>query len=72
MTPKLSFKNFWTYYLLTGPLESSNARVLDFIEVLDSLGAVHQDVGSVGVGAEAPNLPINLKFNYQLHSITVP
>ena len=44
-------------YLLGCPLEASDNWILDFIEVLDSLGAVHQDVGAVGVGAEAPDLP---------------
>ena len=44
-------------YLLGGPLEASDDRVLDFVEVLDTLGAVHEDVGAVGVGAEAPDLP---------------
>ena len=38
-------------------MESSNNRVLDFVEVLDTLGAVHQNVGAGGVGAEAPDLP---------------
>ena len=43
-------------YLLGGPLEASNTRILDFIQVLDSLGAVNHDVGAVGVRAEAPDL----------------
>merc|ERR1719245_1203349 len=29
----------------------------DLVEVLNSLGAVHHDVGSVGLGSEAPDLP---------------
>ena len=49
--------NFHGTHLLGGPLESSDAGVLDLIEVLDSLCAVNQNVGSVGVGAEAPDLP---------------
>ena len=43
-------------YLLGGPLESSDDRILDLVEVLHSLGAVDEDVGSGGVGAEAPDL----------------
>jgi len=46
-----------TTYLLCGPLEASNDRVLDFIQVLNSLGAVNEDVRASGVGAEAPDLP---------------
>ena len=46
-----------TAYLLSGPLEAGNDAVLDLVKVLDSLGAVNHQVGSVGVGAEAPNLP---------------
>jgi len=38
------------------PLEGSDARVLDFIEVLDSLGGIVENVGSGGVGTEAPDL----------------
>jgi hypothetical protein len=43
-------------YLFGCPLESSDNRILNFVEILDSLGAVHQDVGTVGVGTEAPDL----------------
>ena len=43
-------------YLLGGPLESSHNGVLDLVEVLHSLGAVDEDVGAGGVGAEAPDL----------------
>ena len=42
--------------LLGGPLEAGDDGVLDLVEVLHSLGAVDEDVGSVGVGAEAPDL----------------
>lgn len=42
--------------LLGRPLEASHHRVLDLIEVLDSLGAVHEDVGPGALGAEAPDL----------------
>jgi len=41
---------------LGGPLESSNARILDFVKVLDSLGGVNQQVGTSSVGTETPNL----------------
>lgn len=42
--------------LLSRPLEASNHGVLDLVEVLDSLGAVHEDVGAGALGAEAPDL----------------
>ena len=42
--------------ILLIPLEASDNRVLDFIQVLDSLGAVNHDVRTIGVGAEAPDL----------------
>jgi hypothetical protein len=41
---------------LGGPLESGNARILDFAKVLDSLGGVNQQVGTSSVGTETPNL----------------
>jgi hypothetical protein len=41
---------------LGSPLETRDDRVLDFAEVLDSLGLVNEQVGTVGVGTEAPNL----------------
>ena len=44
-------------YLLGGPLEAGDDAVLDLVEVLHSLGAVNHQVGAVGVGTEAPNLP---------------
>ena len=44
-------------YLLGGPLEPGDARILDLVKVLDSLCAVDHDVRSVGLGAEAPDLP---------------
>ena len=43
-------------YLFRSPLESSNDRVLNFIQVLDSLGSVNNNVGAHGVGTETPNL----------------
>ena len=42
--------------LAGGPLEAGHDRVLDFLEVLDSLRLVNQQVGTVGVGTESPNL----------------
>jgi hypothetical protein len=42
--------------LLGGPLETRDDGVLDFAEVLDGLGLVNEQVGTVGVGTEAPNL----------------
>jgi len=42
--------------LLGGPLETGHNGVLDFAEVLDGLGLVNEQVGTVGVGTEAPNL----------------
>jgi len=44
----------WTF--LGGPLETRDDRVLDFVEVLDGLGLVDQQVGTVGVWTEAPDL----------------
>ena len=44
-------------HLLAGPLESSHNTVLDLIEVLHSLGDVHQQVGPGTIWAEAPDLP---------------
>jgi hypothetical protein len=41
---------------LGGPLEGGDARVLDFIEILDGFSGIKEDVGSGGVGAKAPNL----------------
>jgi len=41
---------------LGNPLKSSNHRVLDFSEVLDSLGDVYENVGSISVGTERPDL----------------
>mmetsp|Transcript_147473 Transcript_147473/g.209339 ORF Transcript_147473/g.209339 Transcript_147473/m.209339 type:complete len:807 (+) Transcript_147473:64-2484(+) len=42
--------------LASGPLEGGDARVLDFIEVLHTLGHVNDKVGTGGVGTKAPNL----------------
>ena len=43
--------------LLSRPLEGSNARVLDFVQVLNTLGNINQQVGASGVGTETPDLP---------------
>lgn len=43
--------------LLGRPLEGSNTRILDFVEVLHTLGDIDEQVGAGGVGTEAPNLP---------------
>lgn len=42
--------------LLGGPLESSLAGVLDFVEVLDGLGLINEKVGAGGLRTEAPDL----------------
>jgi len=39
-----------------GPLEGSNARVFDFVEVSNSLGLIDQQVSASGLRAEAPDL----------------
>jgi hypothetical protein len=39
-----------------GPLEGGDTRVLNFIEVLDSLGGVVENVGAGGIGTEGPDL----------------
>mmetsp|Transcript_6014 Transcript_6014/g.18126 ORF Transcript_6014/g.18126 Transcript_6014/m.18126 type:complete len:201 (+) Transcript_6014:511-1113(+) len=42
--------------LLGGPLEGSNTRVLDFVEILHGLRPVHQEVGTGRIRTEAPDL----------------
>lgn len=42
--------------LAGGPLESGHNRVFDFVQVLDSLGHVEQQIGASAVRAEAPDL----------------
>jgi hypothetical protein len=42
--------------LTGGPLESRDNGILDFVEVLHGLGLVDEQVGTGGVGTEAPNL----------------
>jgi hypothetical protein len=41
---------------LSGPLETGNDGILDFVQVLNGLGLVNQQVGTSGLGTEAPNL----------------
>lgn len=41
---------------LSGPLETRDNGILDFVQVLDSLGLVNEQVGTSGVRTEAPNL----------------
>ena len=43
--------------LLRCPLERSDARVLDLVEVLHTLRDIDEHVGAGRVGAEAPDLP---------------
>ena len=38
------------------PLEGSDARVLDFVQVLDSLGLIDQKIGTGRIRTETPNL----------------
>ncbi len=46
-----------TSTLLGGPLETSDTRVLDFVEVLHTLGDIDQQVGASGLRTETPDLP---------------
>merc|ERR1712002_63785 len=39
-----------------GPLEAGDDRVLDLVEILDSLGGVDENIGSGSFGTEAPDL----------------
>ena len=43
--------------LLGRPLEGSNTRILDFVQVLNTLGDINNHVGTSGVGTETPDLP---------------
>lgn len=38
------------------PLEGSDARVFDFVQVLNSLGLIDQKIGTSGIRTEAPDL----------------
>lgn len=42
--------------LLRRPLERSNTRILDFVEILHTLGDIDQDVGASCVGTKTPDL----------------
>jgi hypothetical protein len=37
-------------------LECGNARILDFIQVLDGLGLINQQIGTSGIWTETPDL----------------
>jgi len=43
--------------LLGSPLESGNTRILDFVQVLHTLGDIDHQVGTGSIGTETPNLP---------------
>ena len=43
-------------HLFGGPLESSDDRVLDLVEILHSLGAVDEEVWSSSLGSKTPDL----------------
>jgi len=47
---------FSHYTFFGGPLEGSFKGVLDFVKVLDGLGDIDEQVGTGGLGSEAPNL----------------
>jgi len=38
------------------PLEGSDARILDFVQVLNRLGLIDQKIGTSRIRAETPNL----------------
>ena len=48
---------FSTDTLLGGPLEGSDTRILDFVQVLYTLGDVNQQIGTSSIGTETPDLP---------------
>ena len=50
-------KKFSQSHLFARPLESSDHGVFNFIEILYSLGAVDQDVGTGDVRTKAPDFP---------------
>jgi hypothetical protein len=43
--------------LFRGPLEGGNTRVLDFVEVLNTLRGINEQIGASGFGTETPDLP---------------
>lgn len=48
---------FGTNTFLRCPLERGNAGILDFIQILDPLGNINQQVRSCCIRTEGPNLP---------------
>lgn len=42
---------------LGSPLEGSDTRILNFVQVLNTLGDINEQVGTSGIGTEAPDLP---------------
>jgi len=55
--PDTSHVLFGADTFLRCPLEGSYAGVFDFVEVLDSLRHVYEQIGPSSVGTKAPNLP---------------
>jgi len=51
-----------------GPLEGSIDGVLDFVEVLDGLGHIDEQVGTSSLGSEAPNLECIIGVPFELIS----
>jgi len=43
--------------LLGSPLEGGDTRILDFVQVLHTLGDIDQQIGTGRIGAETPDLP---------------
>lgn len=54
---------------LCGPLETSNDRVLDFVQVLDSLSDIDNYIWTGSVWTEAPNLTgfSNILKNFKIN-----
>lgn len=48
---------FSTHTFLCRPLECSNARILDFIQVLHTLGDIDQQIRTSSIRTETPDLP---------------
>jgi hypothetical protein len=42
--------------LLDSPVEASDDRFLDFVQVVDTLGVVNEEIGSVAIRSEGPDL----------------
>ena len=43
--------------LLGSPLEGGDTRILDFVQVLHTLGDIDQQIGTSSIGTETPDLP---------------